>query len=143
MACLAHKPAELIVLAMHDWRINQPRDYQPLKVWDYVLQDLSKSTTYELQLVNVRCGSSSIIVANIYRPPSLSLSAIFFDEIADLLTNVLATTGRNILLTGDLNCPGKDLNSIDIRLTTVLELFCMVQAVNEPTRGNSLLDNSS
>ena len=57
-----------------------------------------------------------------------------------MLTNVLATTGRSILLTGDLNCIGKDSNSIDVKLTTVLELFGMVLAVKGPTRGNSLLD---
>ena len=68
------------------------------------------------------------------------MNAAFFDEIADLLTNILATTSNSLLLTGDFNCPGKDSNTIDARLTAVLELFGIVQTVFCSTRGNNLLD---
>ena len=69
------------------------------------------------------------------------MNAVFFNEIVDLLTNILATTRKSLLLTGDFTYPGKDSNTIDTRLTAVLELFGMVQTVSGPTRnGNNLLD---
>ena len=57
------------------------------------------------------------------------VSAVFFDEIADLLTNILATTSNSLLLTYDFNCPGDDSNTIEARLSAVLDLFSMVQTV--------------
>ena len=56
------------------------------------------------------------------------------------MTNILATTSESLLLTGDFNCPGSESNTIDTRLTTVQELFGMVQTVSGSTRGNNLLD---
>ena len=88
---------------------------------NYALQEQSKSTKFELQLVYVRAGASSIIIANIYRPTSQFNNAVFFDEIANLLTNIPVTTRKGQLLTGYFNCPGKDSNTIDTGLTSVLE----------------------
>ena len=95
------------------------RDSQVVR--NYALQEQSKPTTFELQLVHIRAGASSIIVANIYRPPSQFGNTVFFDEIANLLTKILATTSKSLFLTGDFYCPGKDSNTIDARLTVVLE----------------------
>ena len=39
-----------------------------------------------------------------------------------------------------INCPGTDSNTVDARLTAVLDLFYMVQTVSGPVRGNNLLD---
>ena len=68
------------------------------------------------------------------------MNAVFFDEIANLLTNILATTRNSLLLAGDFNCPGKDSNTIDARLTAMMELFGIVKMVSGPTRGNNMLD---
>ena len=108
-----------------------------LVVRNYALQEQSKPITFELQLVNIR---TSLIVANIYRPTNQFVNAVFFDEIADLLTNILATTSKSLLLTGDFNYPGKASNTIDARVTAVLEEFGMVQMVSCPTCGNNLPD---
>ena len=68
------------------------------------------------------------------------MNTIFFDKIADLLTNILAITNNSILLTADFNCPGKDSDTIDARFTAMLELFGMVQTDSGLTRRKSLLD---
>ena len=111
-----------------------------LVVSNYALQKQSKPTTFELELVHIRTGASSLIFAKIYQPPSQFVNPVFFDEMADLLTNILATTSKSLLLTCDFNCLDKDSNNIDTRLTTVLELFGIVQTVSGATCSNNLLE---
>ena len=70
------------------------------------LQGECQSSTFELQLVEVCADGGFIIVANIYRPPTQALSASFFDELTDLLANILTKSSKRLLITGDLNCLG-------------------------------------
>ena len=51
---------------------------------------------------NIRPPSSFVV--NIYHPPTQPLGTGFFDELANLLSNVLAKTSKHLLMTGDLNC---------------------------------------
>ena len=71
-------------------------------------------------------------VVNIYRPPHLSHTTLF-EELADLIALVGANSNANILLCGDMNCPGPTA-------TTPFDSFGLNQHVNTPTRGDNLLD---
>ena len=78
-------------------------------------------------------------VVNIYRPSHLSRPT-FFEALADLIALVGADSNANILLCGDINCPGSDCNRADVDLTSLFDSFGLNQHVNTPTRGDNLLD---
>ena len=101
----------------------------------------AKTSTFELQLVTVRTGSKSIVVANIYRPPnSTSPLRHFFDELTDVIANILASTSNQLVIVGDVNCPGTQPTSVNLDLVSVLDVFCLTQLVPGPTQDNNLLD---
>ena len=103
------------------------------------LQGECRSSTFELQLVEVRTDGGFIIVANIYRSPTQALGASFFGELTDLLANILTKSSKHLLITGDLNCSEPNPNNADDRQTSVFELFGFAQMVRELTRGSNLL----
>ena len=96
-------------------------------------------TSFELQLVKIVAPPSSHVIIAIDRPPHSSL-AVFFDELTDVIAAASIDTGDNIIVCGDLNCPGPDPQQVDDRLTAVFESFGMQQLVTEPTRNDNLLD---
>jgi len=64
---------------------------------------------------------------------------LFFDEFADFLSTV-GSLFDNIVICGDLNCPGPDSMSTDPDLAAVFDSFDLTQHVSSPTRNNNLLD---
>ena len=76
------------------------------------LSDNFKPTTFELQIVKMSSGSSTLALWNIYRPPSGPITA-FVDELADIVPKFLASCSDKVLLCGDLNCPGADGTQFD------------------------------
>ena len=104
-------------------------------------QRLTSTTAYqtlEYQLVRVTSTRPSLTIANIYRPPSTSLT-LFFDELADFLSTI-GSLFDNIVICGDVNCPGRDSTSTDPDLAAVFDSFDLTQHVSSPTRNNNLLD---
>ena len=95
------------------------RDSIPVLAFDLV--GAPRPTTYERQMVRIVApSSSSVVVANIYRPPSAPISS-YIDELDDLLGNIISDSNNKILLRGDFNCPG--LDETHIGLLTVLESY--------------------
>jgi len=66
-----------------------------------------------------------------YRPPPAPTVA-FFDELSDMISEVLLLSG-NLIIVGDLNCPGRSSITVDDRLTAVLADYDMVQRVRTAT----------
>ena len=94
--------------------------------------------TFEYQLVRVTFTKPTFVIANIYRPPSTSVSR-FHDELSEFLSVVGATSDR-LVVCGDTNCPGPDSTSIDPDLDDVFSAFGLTQQVYSPTRYNNVLD---
>ena len=90
----------------------------------------SKQTflTFEIQVVNIRSGSSDIVVANIYRPPSSPIGQ-FLIELADFLTTVGLSAGDGFLACGDFNCPELSNNTINDDLSSIFDVHGMVQCM--------------
>ena len=100
-------------------------------------------STFELLCVRVSTGSSSCVVAVIYRPGSAAVSAAFYTELADVLDR-LATFVDPIYVVGDLNVnvrldrPGE---SSAIQLVDLLADHGLSCRVNTPTHDQGgLLD---
>ena len=66
---------------------------------------------FEVQLVKITSTMPLTTVVNIYRPPHLSCTT-FFEELADLIALVGADSNANILLCGDMNCPGPTVTAL-------------------------------
>ena len=103
-----------------------------MEVRSHPLSSQIKPETFELQLLKVGLSTSSLTVANIYRPPSTSLS-VFLEELSDVISEVITNSSDRLLLCGDFNC-----NDVDVG--DVLETFSLKQHVNVPTRSDNLLD---
>ena len=97
-------------------------------------------STFEHQLIKITSGRKSFLVVNIYRPSSSPLTELFFDQLADMLSSLTATTSDHLLICGDFNCPGTDQSTVDHRLVDIFETFGLDQHVKEATRGDNLLD---
>ena len=97
-------------------------------------------STFEHQLIKITSGRKSFLVVNIYRPSSSPLTELFFDQLADMLSSLAATTTDHLLICGDFNCPGTDQSTVDHRLVDILETFGLDQHVKEATRGDNVLD---
>ena len=108
---------------------------QPVK-----LKPVAHFSTFEAQLVNITSGRKSFLIANVYRPSSLALSELFFDQFSDLLTSLVSTSTDHLVLCGDLNCPGADPATVDPRLDDIFGTFELNQHVKQATRDNNLLD---
>ena len=57
----------------------------------------------------------------------------FVDELANVIAVVSTDSTDNIIVCGDMNCPGPDDSSVDDDLSVCLESLGLVQLVNEPT----------
>ena len=63
------------------------------------------------------------------------------DEFAELLTwNIEHGTSEKLIIWGDFNMPGVSINSMNDRLSTLLDVHGYQQHVTEPTRGHNQLD---
>ena len=100
---------------------------------------LSSPTTFEIQLVAFGLLAPSIIVMNVYRPLSSSIPT-FLDELADLITAVGVNVPGQLIMCGDLNCPGMDSTHIHDGLSSLLEFFDLTQHVKSPTNDHHILD---
>ena len=96
-------------------------------------------TSFEVQLITIKTSVHSLIIANIYRPPHLSLN-FFLEELTDLLTHVYVATTNNLILCSDFNCPCSRSGSISDELNTVLSSLNLSSHVEEPTRGKNIFD---
>ena len=97
------------------------RDSIPVRAFD--LAGAPRPTTYERQMARIVApSSSSVVIVNIYRPPSALISS-FIDELDDLLGVIISDSNNKILLCGDFNCHGLDETHIDDGLLTVLESY--------------------
>ena len=103
-----------------------------IEVRSHPLSSRINPETFELQLLKVGLSTSSLTVANIYRPPSTSLT-VFLEELSDVISEVITNSSDRLLLCGDFNC-----NDVDVG--DVLETFSLKQHVNVPTRSDNLLD---
>jgi len=72
------------------------------------LADNFHPSTFELQLLRVGLPSSTHVIINIYRPQWMSTVAAFVDELSDVIAALGAACSDNIIVCGDLNCPGVD-----------------------------------
>ena len=112
-----------------------------LDVTVYRLQSTCSPTTFDCQVVKVKSGKSSNVIAKLYRKPDPAVAPqLFLDELFDLFNNLSTSSGAEVIVCGDLNCRGDASSSVDNRLATVFDLFNMVQLVHSPTREDNLLD---
>ena len=79
------------------------------------------------------------LVVNIYRPPHLS-SSVLLKELSDLIANIYVDTIGNLLLCGDMNCPGSGSDSVNDDVSTLLSSFNLTELVHKPTRSKNLFD---
>jgi Reverse transcriptase (RNA-dependent DNA polymerase)/Endonuclease-reverse transcriptase len=91
----------------------------------------SLHSSYERLALRVNIGNARMNIISIYRPPPTA-TALFFDEIKDMIEEVSVLPG-NLIVIGDLNCPGKTSLEIDDRLTAVIDDHSMVQRVLSAT----------
>ncbi len=73
---------------------------------------LPEFTSFELQLVKVTSAAAPFTVANVYRPPSSSLSD-FLDELDLFISTMTPICGERLVICGDVNAPGSDSSSIN------------------------------
>ena len=92
-----------------------------------------RSTSFQLQLVNLKTGPSQTVLANIYRPPSGSKS-VFLTELSDVIASVGVDVADRLVLCGDFNMPGSDPDSIDSILQTLFDVRGLEQHVASTTR---------
>ena len=87
-------------------------DIRPMVLHTYTL------TSFEVLLVTTKTSARSLIIANIYRSPDLSLNTL--EELTDLVTHIYVATTNRLLRCGYFNCPGSHASSINDELNTVL-----------------------
>ena len=97
-------------------------------------------TTFEAQSISITSNKNTFIVTNIYRPPTTPPSTAFYNELSDYLSELIIYRSQSIILCGDFNCPGNDPSQINPQLHSTLDSCNFTQHVNEPTRGDKLLD---
>jgi len=80
--------------------VDQPR---PRQSTDTLSTNYGSVTgTFELLCVRVVSGSSSCVVAGVYRPESVTVMAAFFSELSDVL-DCISTFAEPVRLVGDVN----------------------------------------
>ena len=112
---------------------------QYLAVKPYLIDDIFKPSSFEVQLMKINTTVPPTTIVNIYRPPSSS-RAVFLDYLAELIAVISADTNAGLLLCGDVNCAGTNADNIDDDLQSVFDSFGLTQHVNTSTRGDNLLD---
>ena len=113
---------------------------QNLVVRQHPLSDSLRPRTFEAQLVRVGLPPSSHTVLHIYRPQWMSTVPEFVDELSDVIASLNASCTDNLVVCGDVNCPGPAPSSVDVGLADVLDSLGLTQLVSSPTRDNNLLD---
>jgi len=58
----------------------------------------------------------------------------FVDELADIIAMLTTDSCGDIIVCDDLNCPGPDESSVDVKLTECFESLGLTQLVDEQTR---------
>ena len=64
----------------------------------------------------------------------MSTVAAFVDELSDVIAALGADCSNNIIVCGDLNCPGVDGTHVDNELAAAFDSFGLFQLVQSPTR---------
>ena len=90
--------------------------------------------TCELQLLHVGAAMSPVTVVHVYLPQWMSMVSSFVDELADIIAVLTSECSDNIIMCGDMNCPGPSDSSVDVELSECFESFGLTQLVTEPTR---------
>ena len=106
---------------------------QSVPVRTHYLASKIQPTTFELQLLRVSATSSTVTVVHVYWPQWMSSVPNFVDEFADIIAVITTECTDNIIVCGDMNCPGTDDSSVDDDLSDCLESLGLVQLVKEPT----------
>jgi len=113
---------------------------QSVVVRRHPLADKYRATTFEMQLVRVGLPPLTHAVIHVYRPQWMSTVPDFIDELTGIIASLSVDCNDNIILCGDLNCPGVDSTHVDDRLERALDALDLTQFVNSATRGDNLLD---
>jgi len=113
---------------------------QTMVIRRHPLADKFRPTTFEMQLVRVGLPPLTHAVIHLYRPQWMSTVPEFIDDLSDVIASLGAECSDNIVLCGDLNCPGVDSEHLDAGLENALDALDLTQFVHAPTRGDSLLD---
>src|SRR6218665_4007367 len=93
----------------------------------------SPPTTFEALAVTVSTCRGPLVVLAVYRPGSSQPTRAFFDEFAIILEQ-FALYNSQIIVTGDLNLPLKDLTSpAAADFQAIADQFGLTQHVAEPT----------
>jgi len=79
-------------------------------------------------------------VLHIYRPQWKSRVAEFVDELSDVIASLNANSTDNLVVCGDVNCPGPTPSSVEVGLAEMLDSLGLTQLVGSPMRDNNLLD---
>ena len=96
--------------------------------------DLGVATrTFELLCVRVGSQSSSCLVAAVYRPGSVTVTASFFSELSDVL-DCISSFAEPVLLVGDVNIRLDRPNDADaVQFTELLAAHSLANHVTLPT----------
>jgi exonuclease III len=97
-----------------------------------------KPTSFEMQSLIISSTTPPILLLNIYQPRSPP-SDVFFDELCTLISNAVVESSARLIICGDFNCPGQ-AGQISEKLDDVLVSHGLHQLVQQPTRGENLLD---
>ena len=97
-----------------------------------------KYQSFENLFCSANFGKNNILIANIYRPPSLSKSN-FVMEFEDFLGKLLEQNGT-VFIFGDLNINLLTKDNIIDKFLNILSLNGISQLTKTPTRGNAILD---
>lgn len=114
---------------------------QSVPVREHHLANKLQATTFELQLLRVGAASSQLTVVHVYRPQWMSTVTNFVDELADIIAILTSECSDNIIVCGDMNCPGRDNSSVDDELADCFESLSLTQLVNEATRRTPTVSN--
>jgi len=88
------------------------RQSVPVRV--HHLANKLQTTTFELQLLRIGAASSPLTFVHVYRPQWMSTVSSFVDEFADIIAMVTSECSDNIIVCGDMNCPGRNDSSVDV-----------------------------
>jgi len=94
----------------------------------YEIEQINSSfrpTTFEVLIARLSHGGGRIVILVIYRPPHTSLVK-FTNELSSLLDEYI---GDDVLICGDLNCPGVSELTVYAHLMDVLQQYSMTQHV--------------
>ena len=106
------------------------RDYINLRA--HPLTDKFQPSTFELQLVRLTASRKSVTVMNVYRPQWMSSVLGFVDELANIMASLSSYCNDDVILCGDVNCPGVDNSYVDVELAVSSHLVSLSSSLNPP-----------